>query len=79
MVGLSQGYDDVVMRKELDKPDSFSVWYFKGEELLAVDAVNNAKAYVLGTKFINAMAQVDKNKLVDNSAPLSASIIKELA
>ena len=50
MVGLSAGYDEAVLRKEGDK--IFSIWYFKGEELLAIDAVNSAKAYVWGTKFL---------------------------
>ena len=68
MVGLSTGYNDVVVRKEIEQDDShkFSVWYFKDEELLAVDAINNAKAYVMGTKFIKSRLMIDKNKLIDN-------------
>ncbi|NIJ45632.1 3-phenylpropionate/trans-cinnamate dioxygenase ferredoxin reductase subunit [Wenyingzhuangia heitensis] len=65
MVGLSQGYNQVLMRKEEDL--KFSIWYFKDETLLAVDAVNNAKAYVVGTKFIKENATIDKEKLVDTS------------
>ena len=76
MVGLSQGYDNVILRTETDKPDSFSVWYFKGSELLAVDAVNHAKAYVLGTKYINNSAEIDKKKLGDNTVVLSAAVLK---
>lgn len=67
MVGLSQGYDEVVVRNELNKEDCFSVWYFKKDVLLAVDAVNNAKAYVYGTKFIKEGQKLDKGKLADAS------------
>jgi len=65
MVGLSDGYDESIMRIEPDGKKR-SNWYFKKEELLAVDAVNNPKAYVLGTKFIKNKVQVDKSKLKDN-------------
>ncbi|WP_440906634.1 NAD(P)/FAD-dependent oxidoreductase (plasmid) [Catenovulum sp. SX2] len=66
MVGLSQGYTDILVRDE-SEPNKFSVWYFKGDELLAVDAVNNAKAYVVATKFIKSGERIDKAKLVDAS------------
>ncbi len=65
MVGLSEGYDQVVVRKELDKDNCFSAWYFKKDTLLAVDAVNNAKAYVYGTKFIKEGQKLDLAKLAD--------------
>lgn len=68
MVGLSEGYDQVVVRMELDRENCFSVWYFKKDTLLAVDAVNNAKAYVYGTKFIKDGQKLDKVKLSDLSA-----------
>lgn len=65
MVGLSQGYDEVLVRREVGNEKCFSVWYFKGDNILAVDAVNNAKAYVYGTKFIKSGDPIDKAKLVD--------------
>ena len=68
MVGLSEGYDQVVVREEVDKKNCFSVWYFKGDTLLSVDAVNNAKAYVYGTKFIKGGEKIDKEKLSDPKA-----------
>ncbi|PWJ60031.1 3-phenylpropionate/trans-cinnamate dioxygenase ferredoxin reductase subunit [Dyadobacter jejuensis] len=65
MVGLSQGYNQVLVRKEAENPNSFSVWYFLDEVLLAVDAVNQAKAYVLGTKLIKGGQRIDKTQLAD--------------
>lgn len=65
MVGLSTGYNQLIRRDEEGDSIKFSVWYFKDDQLLAVDAVNNAKAYVLGTKFIKEGVKVDKLKLAD--------------
>ncbi|MFK8165177.1 MAG: NAD(P)/FAD-dependent oxidoreductase [Lewinella sp.] len=65
MVGLSDGYDEVIVRREEGEGYKFSAWYFKGDTLLAVDAVNNAKAYVIGTRFIKSGALINKKKLVD--------------
>ena len=68
IVGLSTGYDQTVVRKEEGESIKFSVWYFKSDTLLAVDAVNNAKAYVLGTRFIKDGKKIDQAKLSDPSA-----------
>ncbi|WP_020567269.1 NAD(P)/FAD-dependent oxidoreductase [Neolewinella persica] len=65
MVGLSEGYDEVVVRHEIGEGHKFSAWYFKGDTLLAVDAVNNAKAYVIGTRFIKSGDLINKGKLAD--------------
>lgn len=70
MVGLSNGYNDVIVRKEETVNTSFSVWYFKDDALLAVDAINNGKAFVLGTRFIKGKQKINKTKLVDVSIPM---------
>ena len=68
MVGLSKGYNNIIIRNE-EAENSFSTWYFKDDELLAVDAVNYAKAFVLGTKFIKSKQKLDQTKLADLSIP----------
>lgn len=65
MVGLSEGYTELLIRAENEKPKCLSFWYFKEEELLAVDAINNARAYILGTKLIKTGQKIDKQKLVN--------------
>ncbi|MDF9796457.1 3-phenylpropionate/trans-cinnamate dioxygenase ferredoxin reductase subunit [Catalinimonas alkaloidigena] len=75
LVGLSTGYDQVLVRHENGDSKRFSVWYFKGDTLLAVDAVNNAKAYVLGTKFIKSGQKLDKVKLANPSVALKPANI----
>ncbi|TSE04720.1 NAD(P)/FAD-dependent oxidoreductase [Aquimarina algiphila] len=67
MVGLSTGYNKVLIRNEESENPKFSIWYFKDDTLLAVDAVNNAKAYVLGTKFIKGNKKIDQSKLIDST------------
>ncbi len=67
MVGLSEGYNNILIREEESEGVKFSIWYFKDDTLLAVDAINNAKAYVLGTKFIKGNNKIDKSKLADPS------------
>ncbi|MGJ8732777.1 MAG: NAD(P)/FAD-dependent oxidoreductase [Cellulophaga sp.] len=71
IVGLADNYTDIVVRKEQDKENVISVWYFNNDELLAVNAINHTKAYVFGTKFIKEGKKVDKEKLADTSIPLS--------
>ncbi len=70
IVGLADGYDNKVIRIEADK--KFSIWYFKGEELLAVDSINNAKSYVLGTKYIKTKVSIDKVALVNSESDLKS-------
>ncbi|WP_236973433.1 FAD-dependent oxidoreductase [Maribacter sp. 6B07] len=69
MVGLSKGFTHMVKRTEADKIDCFSIWYFKNDALIAVDAVNNGKAFVLGGKFIQNKILVDPLKIADNTIP----------
>ena len=52
--GLSVGFDRIVVRGDPGEGRSFSAWYFAGDRLLAVDAVNDMKAYVRGRKLIEA-------------------------
>lgn len=65
IAGLSEGHDRALVRVEEGEDKKFSIWYFKGDELLAVDAINHAKAYVLGTKFIKNHQKLDQSKLMD--------------
>ena len=51
IAGLSHGFDETVMRTG-GRAGSRSVWYFKGEELLAVDAFNDAPAFMTAKAFL---------------------------
>lgn len=73
IVGLSQGFDNSIVRFEDEK--KFSIWYFKGDRLLAVDSINNAKSYVFGTKYIKANAILDKEKLANAESDLKTIVV----
>lgn len=73
MVGLSQGYDGIIKRDESEgDTQKFSIWYFKGDQLIAADAVNNAKAYVVATKLISQSKVVNKEMITDLNCELKA-------
>ncbi|QFQ87785.1 NAD(P)-binding protein [Paracoccus kondratievae] len=51
IAGLNLGYDRVVTRTA--EPGG-SVWYFRDGRLIAVDALNDARAYMIGKRLIEA-------------------------
>lgn len=53
IAGLNSGYDTVVTRPG-NKENNVSFWYYKGDELLAVDAANEPRAYMVGKRLIEA-------------------------
>ena len=52
IAGLSAGYDSVATRKGAGASVSF--WYYRGEELLAVDAMNDPRVYMAAKRLIEA-------------------------
>ena len=63
IAGLNTGYDDVVVRK--GENGQVSHWYFKGPNLLAVDALNDPRCYMIGKRLIEANNSPTKNQLKD--------------
>jgi 3-phenylpropionate/trans-cinnamate dioxygenase ferredoxin reductase subunit len=49
---------------------SLSVWYFREGRLIAVDAINDAKAYVTGKKLLETGREPDRALLLDPAADL---------
>jgi 3-phenylpropionate/trans-cinnamate dioxygenase ferredoxin reductase subunit len=50
IAGLSTGYDRIVTRTE----GGTSSWYYRGDTLLAVDAMNDSRAYMVGKRLIES-------------------------
>jgi 3-phenylpropionate/trans-cinnamate dioxygenase ferredoxin reductase subunit len=69
IVGISQGYDSMVMRGS-PAARSFTACYLFGRELLAVDTVNAPKEQMAARKLVAARARPDPAKLADVSIPL---------
>jgi 3-phenylpropionate/trans-cinnamate dioxygenase ferredoxin reductase component len=68
-VGLSTGYDKVVMRGSVASR-SFSMCYLREGELIAVDTVNNSKDQMSARKIIGARARPNLDLLPDAAVAL---------
>ena len=68
-VGLSIGYDAVVLRGDV-AARSFSVIYLKQGKVIALDCVNATRDYVQGRALVVARAVVDPARLADAAVPL---------
>ena len=52
IAGLNTGYDHIVTRAGEGGATSF--WYYRGDRLLAVDAMNDPRAYMVGKRLIES-------------------------
>ncbi len=64
IAGLNLGYDDAIARAGKTER-SRSVWYYRGDSLIAVDAINDAAAYVTAKKLLERGASVPKAAVRD--------------
>ncbi len=67
IAGLSSGYDRIVTR---DGGAAMSFWYYRGDQLLAVDAMNDPRAYMVGKRLIDAGKSADPVLVADAGADL---------
>lgn len=70
IAGLNTGYDNIVTRGP--DGDSVSFWYFKGDTLLAVDAMNDPRAYMVGKRLIEQGKSPAKAALADPATEMKA-------
>ena len=68
-VGLSTGYDELVVRGSVENR-SFSVVYLRGKSVVALDCVNAVKDYVQGRKLVETAASIPITRLRDATVPL---------
>ena len=73
IAGLNTGYKRVVTR-EGSRPGGQSVWYFADDTLLAVDAMNDPKAYMQAKRWIEAGQSPDPDQVGDPSLDLRKMI-----
>jgi 3-phenylpropionate/trans-cinnamate dioxygenase ferredoxin reductase subunit len=67
IAGLSNGYDRIVTR---DGGAAVSFWYYRNDQLLAVDAMNDPRAYMVGKRLIDAGKSADPAVVADAGADL---------
>lgn len=70
IAGLNQGHDTVVLRP--GDGEAQSVWYYKGERLLAVDAMNDPRAYMVGKRLIEGGISPAPEEIADTSIELKS-------
>lgn len=70
IAGLSQGYDELLLRGEINQGRKFAAFYLKEGKVIAVDAVNSPQEFMLGKRIIIGKTVVDKERLVDLNVPM---------
>ncbi|CAN7233042.1 NAD(P)/FAD-dependent oxidoreductase [Neorhizobium sp. LjRoot104] len=69
IAGFNMGYDETLVRKGA-REGSLSIWYFHEGRFIAVDAINDAKAYVSGKKLLETGIEPSRTVLADPTADL---------
>ena len=62
IAGLNNGFNQIVSRINKETV-SVSYWYYKDNTFLAVDAINDSRAYMVGKRFLEAGKSPNKLKL----------------
>ncbi|MFM2388828.1 MAG: hypothetical protein RLZZ437_383 [Pseudomonadota bacterium] len=70
IAGLNTGYDRIVTR--MGEGDAVSFWYYRGERLLSVDAMNDPRAYMVGKRLIEMGRSPDAALIADAETQLKA-------
>lgn len=69
IAGLSEGYDDVVIRGDQTQR-SFSCLYLKNDQLIAIDAINSARDFIQAKPLIANGLKPDRRQLADTKIML---------
>ena len=70
IAGFNAGYDRIVTRGP--EGEAVSFWYFRGDDLLAVDAMNDSRAYMVGKRLIETDRSVAPEVVADPATNLKA-------
>jgi len=74
IVGLSGEHDQVLIRGSQDE-SKFMLFYLKDEELIAVDAVNNPKEFLICRKLVENKVKISSDDILNQSINLNDLII----
>lgn len=69
IAGFNAGYDETILRQGA-RDGAWSIWYFRDGQLIAVDAINDAKAYVTGKKLLDSGKNADRALIADPTTDL---------
>lgn len=76
IAGLSTDFDDVIIRGDIENSRSFAAFYFKGDQFIAVDAVNAPREFMFGKMSLTKGINLDKTKIPDIDIDLKMTVIK---
>lgn len=74
MVGLSNDADSSVMRGR-PEDGSFSVFHYRGDQLVAIDSVNRASDHMLGRRLLGMGISPDRAVVADEGADLKKLLV----
>ena len=72
IAGLNTGYDAVHVKSNPDVPGFRVHWYFSGDQLIAVDAMNAPRDYMVGKRLIEAKKSPLPEQLTDPDGDLKS-------
>jgi 3-phenylpropionate/trans-cinnamate dioxygenase ferredoxin reductase subunit len=67
IVGLNQGYDQTIIRGDIEKDRDFAIFYLKDGILIAADCVNRVKEFTLAKKLVLNKTKVSPERFADES------------
>lgn len=73
IAGLHRGHDRAILRPG-SRPGGQSVWYYAGERLLAVDAMNDPRAYMTAKRWLEAGISPAPARIADPAIELRDAV-----
>ncbi|WP_372778986.1 NAD(P)/FAD-dependent oxidoreductase [Litorivivens sp.] len=73
MVGINQGYEEVVIRGSMEE-NNFSAFYLCGGVIISADTVNRPKDFMVAKKLVAGRVKADAATLSDESVELKSLI-----
>ncbi|WP_295872857.1 FAD-dependent oxidoreductase [uncultured Zhongshania sp.] len=67
IAGLSQGFDQVIIRGNSEQGRSFAAFYFSEGRFIAVDAINRPKEFMMSKRALTSGQTADPLKLADET------------
>jgi 3-phenylpropionate/trans-cinnamate dioxygenase ferredoxin reductase component len=78
IAGVTNGYDEVVVRGDADR-ESFSVLYYRRGNLLGINAINRAPDYLTVRKALSSGTPIPADRAAMSAVPLKELLLKPAA
>lgn len=77
IAGLSQGYDQVIVRGDRRAGRSFAAFYLKKGLLIAADCINRPQEFLLSKRIITQKLTIQPERLADDSVPIKELLMQD--